>query len=54
MRNIQKDKTVTFLVPHSGASAFAVMVRLLSRSHERNLTSSWLESQSGCRISDGK
>ena len=29
MGNIQEDKTVSFLVPHSDASAFAAMVRLL-------------------------
>ena len=30
MGDIQGDKTVSFLVPHSDASAFTAMVRLLS------------------------
>ena len=29
MGNIQGDKTVSFLVPHSDASAFTAMVRML-------------------------
>lgn len=30
MGNIQEDKTVTFVVPHSDASAFTAMVRSAS------------------------
>jgi len=52
--NIQDDKTVTFLVPHSNASAFTAMVRLPPLRQKRNLSLSWLESQIGSGISDYK
>lgn len=52
MGNIQEDKTVSFSVPHSDASAFSAMVRLLSYKAEMKLSSSWLESQSGSGISN--
>jgi hypothetical protein len=37
MGNIQGDKTVSFLVPHSDASAFTAMVRLLSYKAEMKI-----------------
>ena len=36
MGNIQGDKAVSFLVPHSDASAFTAMVRLLSSRQKEN------------------
>ena len=54
MENIPDDKTVTFLVPHSDASAFTAMVRLPPPRQKRNLSLSWLESQSGSGISDDR
>ena len=55
MGNIEGDKTVSFLVPHSDASAFTAMVRLLSSRLKWKLSLSWLESQSGSGISnDGR
>jgi hypothetical protein len=56
MGNIEGDKTVTFSVPHSDASAFTAMVHLLFlRGENGKFSLSWLESQSGSGISnDGR
>lgn len=52
MGSIQKDQTVTFMVPYSNASALTAMVRLLSSRQKQKWSLFWLESQSGSGISD--
>ena len=55
MGNIQRDKTVAFLVPHSDASACTAMVRFLpSQSRDEKVSLSWLESRCGRRISNDR